>query len=210
MTQPAAILWAFAIGSVPVGAIVGRVFFRTDLRKRGSGNIGAANALRTLGRGAGATVLVLDALKGFIPTLVALKAGGPTLGLVAGFAAILGHCYSPALKFKGGKGVATGLGVLFALSWQTGLIFMLVWIVAGLGSGYASAGSLVATTLSILPLWYFLGTPGAIYGFAAALFIAWRHRENLQRLIEGRENKLQLPGRSRGASSSASNPGGLP
>jgi len=209
MTQAAAIVLAFAFGSIPVGVIVAKVFFGTDLRKQGSGNIGAANALRTLGRGAGATILVLDALKGFIPTLIALRLGGPTLGLIAGFAAILGHCYSPALKFKGGKGVATELGVLFALSWQAGLIFMAVWLVTGLGSGYASVGSLVASALSIVPLWFFLGTPGAIYGGAVALFIAWRHRENLQRLVEGRENKLQLPGRSRGASSSASNPGGL-
>lgn len=209
MTQAAAVVLGFVLGSIPVGVIVARLFFATDLRTAGSGNIGAANALRTLGRGAGATILILDALKGFAPALVALKLGGPVLGLATGLAAIVGHCYSPALKFKGGKGVATELGVLFALSWQTGLCFMAFWLVCGLGTRYASVGSLAASTLSIFALWFFLGTPGAIYGLAVALLIAWRHRENLQRLFEGRENKLKLPGRSRGASTSASNPGGL-
>jgi acyl phosphate:glycerol-3-phosphate acyltransferase len=197
------IVAAFLLGSLPIGLLVARLFYRTDLRKEGSGNIGAANALRTLGRGAGALVLVLDAAKGFAAALLAQRFGGETLAFVAAFAAIVGHCYSPWLKFKGGKGVATELGALFALSWPSALIFMAVWGLVVKGTRYASVGSLAATITSFLPLWLFLGWQGAIYGVAVALLIAWRHRENLVRLRDGRENRLI------GASSSASNPSGL-
>ena len=103
------------MGSLPIGLIVAKLFYGTDIRSEGSGNIGAANMLRTLGRRAGALVLVLDALKGFVPTICALYLGGLAIALVAGFAAVVGHCYSPWMQFKGGKGVATALGVLFAL-----------------------------------------------------------------------------------------------
>ena len=204
MIALALVVFGFLLGSVPAGVLVSSLFFRKDLRAAGSGNIGAANAMRTLGRGAGAAVLLLDAAKGFIPTIVAHSVAGLPLALAAGFAAIVGHCYSPWLRFKGGKGVATELGVLFALSWQAALIFMGIWGLVVAAAGYASVGSLSASLLSALTLWVFVDVRAAIYGACAALLIVWRHRENLQRLREGRENRLI------GASSSASNPGPTP
>ena len=200
----AVVVLAFLLGSIPVGLIVAKLGYRTDIRKEGSGNIGAANAARTLGRTAGVLVLVLDALKGFIPTMVAQYIGGLPVALVAGFAAIVGHCYSPWLQMRGGKGVATELGVTFALAWQAALIFMGVWVLAVLATGYASVGSLLATLSTVATLWFFLDARAALYAVCVFALIAWRHRENIARLIGGRENRLIGPGRS------ASNPGGLP
>lgn len=192
---------AFVLGSLPIGPIVSRLFYGTDIRKQGSGNIGAANVMRTLGRGAGAAVLILDALKGFIATDVAHAVGGLPLALVAGWVAVLGHCYSPWLRFKGGKGVATELGVLFAVSWPAGLVFIGVWVAAVLACGYASVGSLLASLSSIATLWLFVNGWAALYATLVLALIAWRHRENVRRLLDGRENRLI------GASRPASNPG---
>lgn len=204
MKEAGTLVLAFLLGSLPFGLIVARVLFKTDIRSQGSGNIGAANAARTLGRGAGALVLGLDALKGFVPTILAQYVGGLPLALFAGFLAIIGHCYSPWMRFRGGKGVATELGVLFGLAWQAALIFIGVWILAVLATGFASVGSLLASLASIGALWLFLDVRAAIYGACVVCVIAWRHRENIVRLFEGRENRLI------GASRSASNPGGAP
>lgn len=204
MKEAGTIVLAFFFGSLPFGVLVARVFFKTDIRAQGSGNIGAANAARTLGKGAGALVLVLDALKGFVPTILAQYVGGLPLALVAGFAAIAGHCYSPFMRFRGGKGVATELGVLFGLAWQAALIFIGVWILAVVATGFASVGSLLASLSTIATLWLFLDSRAALYAACATAVIAWRHRENIQRLFYGRENRLI------GASRSASNPGGAP
>jgi acyl phosphate:glycerol-3-phosphate acyltransferase len=204
MKEAAIVVLAFLFGSLPFGLIVARVFFKTDIRAEGSGNIGAANAARTFGRGAGALVLVMDALKGFVPTVLAQDVGGLSLALLAGFAAIVGHCYSPWMRFRGGKGVATELGVLFALAWPAALVFIGVWILAVLATGFASVGSLLASLSTIGTLWLLLDARAAIYAACVVAIIAWRHRENIQRLFEGRENRLI------GASRSASNPGGAP
>jgi glycerol-3-phosphate acyltransferase PlsY len=204
MKEAGAIVFAFFLGSLPFGLLVARVFFKTDIRAQGSGNIGAANAARTLGKSAGALVLVLDALKGFVPTILAQDVGGLPLALIAGFAAIAGHCYSPFMRFRGGKGVATELGVLFGLAWQAALIFIGVWILAVVATGFASVGSLLASLSTIATLWLFLDSRAAIYAACATALVAWRHRENIQRLVHGRENRLI------GASRSASNPGSAP
>jgi len=195
---------AFLLGSLPMGVAIAKLFYRRDIRKEGSGNVGAANAMRTLGRGAGALVLLLDALKGFAAAFLAQDVGGLPLALIAGCAAILGHCYSPWLRFKGGKGVATELGVLFALSWPAGLVFAGVWGAVVLACGFASVGSLLASLSSIATLWLFVNGWAALYGALVTALIFWRHRENVQRLARGRENRLIGP------SGSASNPGGLP
>jgi len=200
--QLGVIVFAFLAGSIPMGLFVARLFYRTDIRREGSGNIGAANAMRTLGRTAGALVLVLDALKGFAPTLLAHDVGGLPLALVAGWAAVLGHCYSPWLRFRGGKGVATELGVLFALSWQAAIAFIGLWAVAVLATGYASIGSLLASLSSIVTLWFFLSSWAALYAALVCVLIFWRHRENISRLANGSEHRLI------GASRSASNAGG--
>jgi acyl phosphate:glycerol-3-phosphate acyltransferase len=188
---------AFLAGSIPFGVLVGRVFFHSDIRATGSGNIGAANALRTYGRGGGAAVLALDALKGFAPVWAVFALTPPggaqvTLAAATAFAAVLGHCFSPWLAFKGGKGVATWLGALFALSWPLGLGFMLVWLVAVLPTRYSSLGSLCATVLSAACVGFVTGSLQAgLWSAAAALLIVYKHRENIVRLAQGRERKLR-------------------
>lgn len=182
----------FAVGAIPFGVLVSRAFFGTDLRREGSGNIGAANALRTLGKRGAAAVLALDALKGFAPTLAAGFAAGPTAAAVAGLAAVAGHCWSPFLGLRGGKGVATLFGSLFALWWPAGCAFTAVWIATAVASGYASLASIVAALAMVPVLWFGLGSPGMIYGFIAAVLVLVRHRENIERLRLGTENRLSL------------------
>ena len=183
---------AFVVGAIPFGVLVSRAFFGTDLRRAGSGNIGAANALRTLGKRGAAAVLVLDALKGFVPTLVAGLLAGPALAGAAGLAAVAGHCWSPFLGFRGGKGVATLFGSLFALWWPAGFAFAIVWIAAVVAAGYASVGSMLGALAMAPVLWFGIGTPGFVYGLVAALLVIVRHRENLERLAQGTENRLSL------------------
>jgi acyl phosphate:glycerol-3-phosphate acyltransferase len=190
----AIVVAAFLAGSIPFGVIVGRVFFQVDLRAQGSGNIGAANALRTLGKAPAFVVLLLDALKGGVPTAVAAGYGGevqPWLGPLAGAAAILGHVYSPWLHWRGGKGVATHLGVLAALAWPAALAFGAVWLAAVLLTGFSSVGSLAGTFLAPFVLWVLAGPAAAGYGAFAALLIAYTHRENIARLRAGTENPLR-------------------
>ncbi len=193
---------AFLVGSVPFGLIVGRMY-GVNIRTQGSGNIGAANALRTLGKGAGAIVLVLDGLKGFLPTFFIMSQHPSvytplgsldttaTAALVAG-AAMLGHCFSPWLRFRGGKGVATNFGAIFALAWPAGLAFMVVWIATLYACSYASVSSMLASFAMAPVLWFLTGPAGFWYGLLSAAFIAWKHGENIGRLRAGTESKLGL------------------
>ncbi len=193
------IVVAFLVGSIPFGVVVGRTLFHTDIRHSGSGNIGAANALRTFGVPGAVAVLLLDSLKGFAPTLAAMWLAIPVAGApeVAGFAALVGHCYSPWLGWRGGKGVATHLGVVFALSWESGLAFMAAFIVATAPTGYSSVGSLTATVIAAFALWYFAGPAALCYGVVAGALIFWRHRENIARLRAGTELPTTLLRRTR-------------
>ena len=190
-------LAAFLIGSIPFGIIVGRMFFGSDLRQAGSGNIGAANALRSYGTWGGLAVLGLDALKGFAPTMLAFRfddwlpahAAAPAL---AALGAVLGHCFSPWLAFKGGKGVATWLGALFALSWIGGVAFVVVWLIV-LPTRFASLGSIVASIASVFFVWYFArDLTETLAASLVALVILWKHRENVARLRAGTENRISL------------------
>jgi glycerol-3-phosphate acyltransferase PlsY len=188
----ATVVGAFLVGAIPFGVLVSRAFYHTDLRATGSGNIGAANALRTLGKRGAAAVLVLDALKGYAPTVAGWAVGGSVLATIAAFAAMLGHCYSPFLHGKGGKGVATLFGTLFALWWPAALAFAVVWIAAVAASGFSSVGSMLGA-LAVAPvLWLGLGRDGLAYGLAAALLVIYKHRQNLARLRAGTENRLPL------------------
>jgi len=187
---------AFLIGAIPFGVIVGRVFYKTDVRRAGSGNIGAANALRTLGKRGAIAVLILDGLKGAVPVLLSEHVAGPVLAMpvacAVAFAAILGHCYSPFLRGKGGKGVATAFGALWALSWPAGATFTLVWLAALIATGFASVASMAASIAMPFVLWFLIGKPGLVYGAITALFIIYAHRENLARLVAGTENVLPI------------------
>ena len=187
-------LGAFLVGSIPFGVLVGRLFYGSDIRGAGSGNIGAANALRTYGRGAGAAVLVLDALKGAVPTALELHIAGDGAAATAALFTVLGHCYSPWLKYRGGKGVATWLGALCALSGVAGLAFALVWLVAVARTRVSSLGSLAATVVSALVLAFVYQRILAI-ALAAVLVtivIVLKHRANIARLRAGREPKLKF------------------
>lgn len=188
-----AIVGGYAIGAIPFGVIVGRLFYGRDIRAEGSGNIGAANALRTLGKKGAAGVLILDALKGALPVMAVTAAGGSTaVAALGGGAAVLGHCYSPFLGGRGGKGVATSYGVIWALAWPAALAFTLIWVATIVAVGYSSVASLLASSLMPFVLWFMLGRDGMVYGIVSALFIIYNHRENIARLRAGTENTLSF------------------
>jgi glycerol-3-phosphate acyltransferase PlsY len=187
---------AFLIGAIPFGYVVGRWFFKVDLRATGSGNIGAANALRSMGKGAGAAVLILDALKGYAPVAVALAVCfseqiDPAPAILIALAGVLGHVYSPFLGWRGGKGVATYLGTVFAFSWPAGLVAVCGWLTGWRATGFSSVGSLLLGAVSPFTLWWFTRYPAAAaYGLVGAALIAYTHRANIARLRAGTENRL--------------------
>jgi acyl phosphate:glycerol-3-phosphate acyltransferase len=201
---------AFLIGSIPFGYLIGRFFYRTDLRSSGSGNIGAMNALRTLGRAGAIAVLLLDVAKGFLPVFLPLSyqrvafSVAPHLFIIshstvalaslAGAFAVLGHCFSPWLGWKGGKGVATSVGVILALSWPALIVFVLAWIAGALViSRYSSVGSMFASVVAPVALFFFTRELApTMYGAFSALLILWTHRENIARLRQGTEGPLNL------------------
>lgn len=196
---------AFLVGSIPFGYVIGRLFYHTDIRRQGSGNIGAMNALRTLGTTGAVAVLLLDALKGFVPTLWAVGffrghldiEGWPPsdqlMGSLVATAAIVGHCFSPWLRFKGGKGVATSFGALLALSWPAGLVAIGGWIAGVTLTRYSSVGSLLGSVLAPLAVYGFTASvPETCYAVFAAVLIIYTHRENVARLRAGTEGPIRL------------------
>jgi acyl phosphate:glycerol-3-phosphate acyltransferase len=196
---------AFLIGSIPFGYLVGRLFFHTDIRKQGSGNIGAMNALRALGTRGAAAVLLLDALKGFAPTLWALHAfngfldtpgfppGEQVIASLVATGTVLGHCFSPWLRFRGGKGVATSFGAIFALCWPAGLVAAGAWIAGATVTRYSSVGSMLGAVLAPIALWLFTRSlPESAFGVFIALLILYKHRDNIARLRAGAESPIRL------------------
>jgi acyl phosphate:glycerol-3-phosphate acyltransferase len=186
---------SFLAGSIPFGYLIGRFVYRTDLRRHGSGNIGAMNALRTLGKGGAVAVLLLDAAKGVIPVLLVHV---EPLMAVAAACAVLGHCFSPWLNWKGGKGVATAFGAIFAISWPAGLVVIAAWLIGALLlTRYSSVGSMFASIVSPFALYAFThDVAAALFGVFLALFIPWTHRENIGRLRTGTEGPISLFRRS--------------
>jgi glycerol-3-phosphate acyltransferase PlsY len=188
-------LAAFLVGSIPFGYLIGVAFFRTDIRKSGSGNIGAMNAMRTIGKGGAVAVLLLDAFKGFLPPFLVLYFHLlPPYGAAAvALAAVIGHCLSPWLGWKGGKGVATSFGAIFALCPAAGFVAIGGWVLGTLLTRYSSVGSMLGSVLAAIALWYFTRDPWfTAYGICAAAFILYTHRENIARLLAGRENAIKL------------------
>ena len=186
-------LISYVAGSIPNGLIFGKLLWNTDLREHGSHNIGATNAWRTLGKGPGILIFVLDLLKGLFGVWVGGCLSGTPLALVlGGIFAIIGHSWSLFLKFSGGKGVATGLGaILMMMPYPTVLIF-LVWFGIVRVSGYVSLGSIVAAALVPLMAWLF-GEPREFiaFGMVAAVFVIYRHKANIERLLAGTESKIK-------------------
>lgn len=189
---------AYLIGSIPTGYIVVKLLKNEDIRTIGSGSTGATNVKRVLGKGWFFAVMIMDALKGAMPVLLAIyfsKLNGdfysiaPTL---AGASVLIGHSKSLFLGFKGGKSVASGVGTILALSPLVGLVVALIWAVITYLSRYVSAGSIIALFLSPF-LMFFTGKPltYVIYCTIGALYIIYLHRENVSRLIKGEENKVR-------------------
>lgn len=186
-------LWAlvgYLLGSVPFGMVVARVMGLGNLRDIGSGNIGATNVLRTGSKPAAALTLILDGGKGAVAVLAARAAGGEDLAQIAGLAAMIGHCYPVWLRFAGGKGVATFLGIVLALAWPVGLGCCLAWLAGAAATRISSMGALVASVAS-LPLALMLGASDAVALCAVlAALIYWRHRGNIARIKSGTEPKI--------------------
>ncbi len=194
LTALGALALGYILGSVPFGLVLTRMAGLGDVRKIGSGNIGATNVLRTGNKGLAAATLLLDALKGTVAVLAVQWFAGPQAGLVAGLGAFLGHCYPAWLGFKGGKGVATFLGILLAVAWQGAIAFAAIWLLAAFTSRYSSLAALLATAATPLVLLYF-GMPMAALLFAILAAISWfKHRANISRLFAGTESRIGAKG----------------
>ena len=182
---------AYLLGSIPFGLILTRMFGAGDLRKIGSGNIGATNVLRTGRRGLAAATLILDGGKGAVAVLVANHFGPDTAVAAAGFS-VVGHLFPVWLRFKGGKGVATTLGVLLAVAPYVGLIACLVWLLVAVLSRYSSLAALIAIGTSPLAAWFLYDPQRAALALALAVLVFIRHHENIARLRAGTEGKIKL------------------
>lgn len=184
-----ALLFGYALGSIPFGLIFTRLAGLGDVRSIGSGNIGATNVLRTGNKKLAAATLLSDMAKGLIAVLIA-KQFGLEAGIFAGIGAFLGHCFPIWLKFKGGKGVATFVGVMAGLLWQAALVFIAVWLLTWALTRYSSLAALVATlSASISSFW--LGNTQIFGTLVLLTILTWLfHRENISRLLSGRESKI--------------------
>jgi len=184
------VVLGYLAGSVPFGIVFARVFGLGDLRKIGSGNIGATNVLRTGNKLAAALTLVMDSGKGAFVTLAALGLAGADAAQGAALASFVGHCFPVWLGFRGGKGVATFLGILLALAWPVGLAACASWLVAAGLSRISSVGALGAAALG--PVWaVVLGREDlAVLTVVLAALVFWRHGENLVRLRAGTEPRI--------------------
>ena len=197
---------AFLIGAIPFGVIVSRAFFRRDIRREGSGNIGAANALRTLGKRGAVAVLILDTLKGAGAVWLGRTTGAEWVAPMAALLAVAGHCFSPFLRFRGGKGVATSFGAIIALAWQAGLAFAAMWLAVVIATGFSSLGSMLASLGAVPVLWLAAGEGAAAYGALAFVLVAVKHRENIERLRDGTEGVLPLFGRGSNTNTTSAKP----
>ena len=201
MSTPSLVLWclgAFLCGSIPFGLVLVKLAGKGDVREHGSGNIGATNVSRVGGKALGILTLLLDILKGFLPVFLASRAGIvsaylPLLALVA----VLGHVFTPWLKFQGGKGVATALGVILAVEPQLMILPMATFIFVLWLTRHVSLGSILAAAMVPVPILLFTG---GFFGppkwlevlpwLLLVILVIWKHRENIKRLQEGTESKL--------------------
>jgi glycerol-3-phosphate acyltransferase PlsY len=183
---------SYLLGSIPCGLLLTRLAGLNDIRSIGSGSIGATNVLRTGSKLLALLTLLGDVGKGLAAVLIveALWPMEPALPALAGLMAVLGHLFPVWLKFKGGKGVATALGVLLVLAWPAAVLAALIWLAVAVMSRYSSLASLVATALAPAATWYAAGGFDAGIMFVICGFIWIRHHENIRRLIRGEESKI--------------------
>jgi glycerol-3-phosphate acyltransferase PlsY len=196
------IIIAYLLGSIPFGVLITKLFNKGDLRKVGSGNIGATNVMRVGGLRLAGLVWILDMMKAVLAVWLCSWIGPAVFGYVdtsgvamafgvwGGFAAIVGHCFPIWLKFRGGKGVSCLFGVLLAVNPILFIVCGIEWLVIALGTGYSSAGALIAFCLMPV-LGFFISFNVGVAFLAIALLCLWRHRENVLRLISGKESKIE-------------------
>jgi glycerol-3-phosphate acyltransferase PlsY len=200
MREAAVLILSYFLGSIPVGLITGKITKGIDIRDYGSGNIGATNVLRTLGRGPATIVMVGDTLKGYVAVKLAMTIHAPYwpyMVIAAGLLSIFGHSLSPFLRFKGGKGVATSLGVIIGMNPLIALIAFVLWVSIVAITRYVSIASIFAPfTVPIMMCfskkWFGADVPKefAVFGLAASTLILIRHVSNIKRLLNGTEPKI--------------------
>ncbi len=184
-------LVSYLMGSIPFGYILTKIFLKKDIREIGSGNIGATNALRTGNKPIGYLTLTLDVLKAVIPVLF-IKINYPDLIHVSALSLFIGHVFPIWMKFKGGKGVATYVGILFCLNLNLGILFIFSWLIIFFISKYSSLGSILSSL--IIPIFIFFNSNYEIEYFFIIMFvfILYTHRENVKRLINKEESKTKI------------------
>ena len=185
-----AIIISYLLGSIPMGLLLTRFMGKGDLRKVGSGNIGATNVMRVGGLRMAALTWVLDMTKAIISVFLGIYIAGEAFGAWCGFVAIVGHCYPVWLKFRGGKGISSLFGVLLAVNPLAFVVCGIEWLIVALSSGYSSLGAVVA--FCVMPILGFaMGWQIGLPFLAIALLCLWRHRENIGRLVGGTESKVE-------------------
>jgi glycerol-3-phosphate acyltransferase PlsY len=194
--QPGALAIAFVLGyllgSIPFGLLLTRLSGGPDLRTIGSGNIGATNVLRTGKKAVAGATLLGDVLKGTVAVLIVASFSSLSAALLAGLGAFVGHLFPVWLRFKGGKGVATYIGVLLGLAWPFALLFGVIWLIVALLSRYSSLSGLTASAIMPPALWWF-GRPEVAALFLVMTALLWfMHRANILRLLNGSEGKINL------------------
>ena len=185
MTAILTLIGAYLIGSIPFGLLITKALGMGDIRAIGSGNIGATNVLRTGNKKAAAATLILDGLKGFFAVIAFTQ-----YPMIAVFGAILGHCFPIWLKFKGGKGVATYIGAVFGLSWMLGLLACGIWLVSAFSTRISSLSALIMIALIPIAALLMLGKSIAVALILVAGLIAFRHKDNITRIMQGTEPKI--------------------
>ena len=193
MSYALAILFGYLLGSIPFGLLLTRMGGLGDLRQIGSGNIGATNVLRTGNKGLAALTLILDALKGTAAVLIAGQWGND-LALIAGLFAFLGHLFPVWLGFRGGKGVATYLGVLAPIVWQAALAFAAAWLLVAAVMRYSSLAALVAAVVAPLALFWLGHVDAAVLFALMTVIIYFKHSQNISRLLNGTESRIGSKG----------------
>ena len=181
---------SYLLGSIPFGLIVAKLFNKGDIRKIGSGNIGATNVMRVGGLRLAGLTWLLDMFKAIFAVMIGRYVGGEAFGVWCGFMAIIGHCFPIWLDFHGGKGISSLFGVLLAVNPILFVICGIEWLIVALSTGFSSAGA--AVVFCLMPvLGFFISFGVGIGFFAIALLCLWRHRENILRLISGKESKVE-------------------
>ncbi|MGE4372844.1 MAG: glycerol-3-phosphate 1-O-acyltransferase PlsY [Xanthobacter sp.] len=190
LAHPLALIFGYLLGSIPFGLLLTRSAGTADIRGIGSGNIGATNVLRTGRKDLAALTLLGDALKGTVAVLLTAHFLGYSAALAAGLGAFVGHIFPVWLRFRGGKGVATFLGVTLGLAWQGALAFAIAWLLVAVTTRYSSLAALLASVVTVVTVWL-LGDIYVAWLLAALTVLLWlKHHQNIARLLNGTEGKI--------------------